>query len=84
MLEDVQADVLVVEPAVPADVQEGLRGRGHAVELSKSDWSSAQALRYDADSLWFTGGSDPRSDGLALGPAAQPKPAASGAKPRAQ
>jgi gamma-glutamyltranspeptidase/glutathione hydrolase len=63
-----QPDVLVVEPAVTQDVIEGLRRRGHQVEASHDNWSSAQALRYDAASGWYTGGSDPRSDGLALGP----------------
>ena len=63
-----QPDVLVVEPAVAQDVLEGLRRRGHQVEVSRDNWSSAQALRYDAASGWYTGGSDPRSDGLALGP----------------
>jgi gamma-glutamyltranspeptidase len=46
----------------------GLRERGHRVEVSRENWSSAQALAYRADSGWFSGGSDPRSDGLALGP----------------
>ena len=63
-----QPDALVVEPAVAEDVLEGLRRRGHRVEVSHDNWSSAQALRYDAASGWYTGGSDPRSDGLALGP----------------
>jgi gamma-glutamyltranspeptidase/glutathione hydrolase len=63
-----QPDTLVVEPAVAADVVEGLRRRGHRVEVSRDNWSSAQALRFEAQSGWFTGGSDPRSDGLAAGP----------------
>ena len=63
-----QPDTLVVEPAVTVDVVENLRRRGHAVDVAKDNWSSAQALRFDAASDWFTGGSDPRSDGLALGP----------------
>ena len=63
-----QPDTLAVEPAVTQDVIEGLRERGHVVEASRDNWSSAQALRWDAASGWYTGGSDPRSDGLALGP----------------
>ena len=63
-----QPDTLVAEPAIAQDVLEGLRRRGHQVEASQTNWSSAQALRYDAASGWYTGGSDPRSDGLALGP----------------
>jgi len=63
-----QPDALVVEPAVTRDVVENLRRRGHSVDVAKDNWSSAQALRFDAASGWYTGGSDPRSDGLALGP----------------
>jgi gamma-glutamyltranspeptidase/glutathione hydrolase len=62
-----QPDALVVEPAVPQDVIDGLRRRGHAVEVSRDNWSSAQALSFDAGSGWFRGGSDPRSDGRAQG-----------------
>jgi gamma-glutamyltranspeptidase/glutathione hydrolase len=60
-------DRLVVEPAVPQDVIEALRCRGHRVEVSESNWSSAQAIVVDPESGRHTGGSDPRSDGLALG-----------------
>jgi gamma-glutamyltranspeptidase/glutathione hydrolase len=60
-------DRLLVEPAVPADVIEALRRRGHRVEVSKRNWSSAQAIVVDPESGWHLGGSDPRSDGLALG-----------------
>jgi gamma-glutamyltranspeptidase/glutathione hydrolase len=63
-----QPDALVAEPAIAADVLDALRRRGHPVEVSPSNWSSAQALRFDAASGWYTGGSDPRNDGLALGP----------------
>jgi gamma-glutamyltranspeptidase/glutathione hydrolase len=68
-----QPDALLAEPAIAADVVEALRRRGHAVEVSTTNWSSAQALRFDAGSGWFTGGSDPRSDGLALGPRLSPE-----------
>jgi gamma-glutamyltranspeptidase/glutathione hydrolase len=60
-------DTLFVEPATPADVVEGLRQRGHRVEVSTRNWSSAQAIVIDPQTGWHTGGSDPRSDGLALG-----------------
>ena len=63
-----QPDALVVEPGIPADVLAGLRARGHQVEQSRGEWSSAQALSFDAETGWYAGGSDPRSDGLALGP----------------
>jgi gamma-glutamyltranspeptidase len=58
----------MVERAIAEDVLAGLRERGHQVEVSRENWSSAQALAYQAESGWFSGGSDPRSDGLALGP----------------
>jgi gamma-glutamyltranspeptidase/glutathione hydrolase len=60
-------DALVVEPAIPRDVVEALRARGHVVEVAEREWSSAQAIVVDPDTGWHRGGSDPRSDGLALG-----------------
>jgi gamma-glutamyltranspeptidase/glutathione hydrolase len=60
-------DVLFVERAIPEDVIRALRRRGHAVEVSKRNWSSAQAILIDPESGWQMGGTDPRSDGLALG-----------------
>jgi gamma-glutamyltranspeptidase/glutathione hydrolase len=63
-----QPDALLAEPAIAEDVLAGLRERGHRVEVARENWSSAQALGYAPDTGWFSGGSDPRSDGLALGP----------------
>jgi len=60
-------DQLVVEAAVPLDVIEALRRRGHRVEVSKQNWSSAQAIVVDPASGRHLGGSDPRGDGVALG-----------------
>ena len=60
-------DRLLVEPAVPVDVIEALRSRGHRVEVSERNWSSAQAIVVDPATGRHTGGSDPRSDGVALG-----------------
>jgi gamma-glutamyltranspeptidase/glutathione hydrolase len=60
-------DRLVVEAAIPADVIQALRSRGHRVEVSERNWSSAQAIVVDPSSGWHLGGSDPRSDGVALG-----------------
>lgn len=60
-------DVLQVERAVPEDVRENLRARGHVIEVSPRDWSSAQAIVIDPVSGLHFGGSDPRSDGLAAG-----------------
>jgi len=62
-------DKLDVEPEIPDDVVEALRARGHDVEVSEWDWSVAEAIAIDPETGWQTGGSDPRSQGLALGPA---------------
>jgi gamma-glutamyltranspeptidase/glutathione hydrolase len=61
-------DKLFVEPTIPEDVLEGLRRRGHNVEVSQRNWSAAEAIVLDAESGWQMGGSDPRRDGLAAGP----------------
>lgn len=50
------------------DVREGLRRRGHEVEVSPRNWSSAQAIVIDAATGIHEGASDPRGDGIALGP----------------
>ena len=60
-------DTLSVEPAIPADVVEALRRRGHHVEVSQRNWSAAETILVDPESGWHTGGNDPRRDGLALG-----------------
>jgi gamma-glutamyltranspeptidase/glutathione hydrolase len=60
-------DQLLVERAVPLDVTLALRRRGHRVEVSKQDWSSAQAIVVDPASGRHLGASDPRGDGVALG-----------------
>ncbi len=60
-------DQLLVEPEIPADVLESLRARGHTVERGDEHWSSAEAIVVDPLTGWFSGGSDPRRDGLAVG-----------------
>jgi gamma-glutamyltranspeptidase/glutathione hydrolase len=60
-------DLLYVEPWIPADVLDGLRRRGWQVKVEDANWSSAQAIAIDPKTGWLFGGSDPRSDGLALG-----------------
>ena len=57
-----------VEPDIPADVLEGLRLRGHKVETSSRNWSSAQGIVYQEESGRYFGGTDPRGDGLAVAP----------------
>ena len=63
-----QPDVLEVEPDTVADVIDGLRARGHTVSVADRRWASAQLIAIDPATGRFTGASDPRSDGLALGP----------------
>jgi gamma-glutamyltranspeptidase/glutathione hydrolase len=66
-------DRLLVEAAVPLDVIEALRSRGHQVEVSERNWSKVQAIVVDPASGRHLGGSDPRGDGVALGyPASAP------------
>jgi len=60
-------DRLYVEPEIPRDVVEALRRHGHRVEVSRRHWSSAQCVWVDPSTGLQYGGSDPRSDGLALG-----------------
>lgn len=62
-----EPDELLLERAIPLDVREGLRRRGHHVVVSERNWSSAQAIVVDPETGWQLGGSDPRSDGLAKG-----------------
>ena len=62
-----EPDQLVVEPAVPADVVEGLRARGHDVDVSPRNWSAVEAILVDPESGLHYGANDPRRDGLALG-----------------
>jgi gamma-glutamyltranspeptidase/glutathione hydrolase len=60
-------DRVAAEPLLPAEVVEGLRARGHEVVVEPYPWSSAQAIAIDPSTGLHQGGSDPRSDGAALG-----------------
>jgi gamma-glutamyltranspeptidase/glutathione hydrolase len=60
-------DKLELEPDVPRDVREALVRRGHPAEYATRAWSSAQAIVADPEKGVIWGGSDPRSDGAALG-----------------
>jgi gamma-glutamyltranspeptidase/glutathione hydrolase len=61
-------DKLTVEQAIPEDVIQGLRDRGHTVAISDwGNWGVAEVIAIDPETGWHTGGSDPRSNGLALG-----------------
>ena len=60
-------DKLYVEPATPADVVAALRRCGHPLEVSPRNWSADEAIVIDAATGWQRGGSDPRTDGGAVG-----------------
>jgi len=45
----------------------GLEERGHEVARAATAWSSAQVIVVDPATGRLTGGSDPRSDGMAAG-----------------
>ena len=55
------------EPTLPEAIREGLRERGHDVDVADSTWSSAQSIVIDPETGLHLGGSDPRGDGAALG-----------------
>ena len=63
-------DALRIEPAISVDVADALRRRGHEVKTSTRNWSAAEAIVVDPETGWHYGGTDPRRDGLALGPSA--------------
>lgn len=58
---------LRVEPATTADVVATLRSCGHPVEVSVRNWSANEAIVIDSGTGWHLGGSDPRTDGGAIG-----------------
>jgi gamma-glutamyltranspeptidase/glutathione hydrolase len=60
-------DRLYLEPDFSPDVQRRLEGWGHPVFRSERPWSSAQGIVRDRETGVFWGGSDPRSDGRAVG-----------------
>ena len=61
-----QPDKLYFEPATAKDVVEALRERGHEVVVEERDWSAAEVIVVEPGGA-FSGGSDPRTDGLAAG-----------------
>lgn len=60
-------DKLRVEPLTSGDVVAALEGCGHSVDRSTRNWSAAEAIVIDPETGWHYGGSDPRTDGLAIG-----------------
>lgn len=60
-------DRLEVEPGVSAELVEALEKRGHEVVRSPRTWSAAEVIVVDPASGLHLGGSDPRTDGGAVG-----------------
>lgn len=61
------AGVLEAERGIPAAAINGLRERGHRVEISNEPHGGGQAVWIDWQRGTLTGASDPRKDGCALG-----------------
>ena len=62
---------LRVEPATSSGVVTALEQMGHHVEVSKRPWSAAEAIVIDPITGVHQGGSDPRTQGAAVGPLAE-------------
>ncbi len=60
-------NLLEVEPGVGPDVVKALEARGHEVLRSPRTWSAAEVIVVDSESGLQFGGSDPRTDGAAVG-----------------
>jgi gamma-glutamyltranspeptidase/glutathione hydrolase len=58
---------LRVEPETADEVIASLEARGHEVERSSRHWSAAEVIVIDAATGYHLGGSDPRTDGAAVG-----------------
>jgi gamma-glutamyltranspeptidase len=56
-----------LEHGIPAATVDGLKARGHRIEVPAVPLGGTQAIRIDWERGALTGGSDPRKDGAALG-----------------
>ena len=67
----VEPDVLAVDGSLPEPVRNELLARGHNVQVDRHWLGNAHGLtiEYDPEGepIWFTGGSDPRGEGVAAG-----------------
>lgn len=65
----IEPALLVVDESLPTAVREGLAQRGHQVEVRKVGNAHGLTIEYDAAGrpVRFTGGADPRGEGVALG-----------------
>jgi len=62
-----EGEVTVVERGIPAATLDGLKARGHKIEVRDAPWGGGQAIVIDWERGVLIGGSDPRKDGCALG-----------------
>ncbi len=60
-------DKLRLEPEFAPDVVEALRKRGHDVDVQSRHWSAAEAIVVDPETGIHFGGTDPRTQGAAIG-----------------
>lgn len=60
-------NLLVLEPNSAPALIEALEARGHVVEQSSRPWSAAELIVIDPKTGLQLGGSDPRTDGAAIG-----------------
>jgi gamma-glutamyltranspeptidase / glutathione hydrolase len=63
---------LRVEPDLADEVVHALEARGHSVERSPRNWSAAEVIVLDPETGAHLGGTDPRTDGAAIGVDAKP------------
>jgi gamma-glutamyltranspeptidase/glutathione hydrolase len=62
-----EGETVEVESGTPMATIEGLRARGHRVEMATTPWGGAQTIKIDWDRGVLIAGSEPRKDGCALG-----------------
>ncbi len=62
-----EGETTVVERGIPAATLDGLKARGHRIEVRDAPWGGGQAIVIDWERGILIGGSDPRKDGCALG-----------------
>ena len=56
-----------IEDAVPEEIKQALRNRGHRLEKAEIPIGGSQAIWIDWEQDMLTGGSDPRKDGCVIG-----------------